>query len=92
MQANYGLRSELQVDGVPVEELLGSGKIPLPIKVSGENGSIIIIVATDAPLIASWCKWLARRAMVGLARLRGLGSNSSGDLLLAFSTGNHIPA
>ena len=53
-----------------------------------ETGSIIIIVATDAPLNAIQCQRMARRAAVGLSRMGGKGGNGSGDIFLAFATGN----
>ena len=56
------------------------------------KGSIIVVAATDAPLIPTQCDRLARRATVGLARVGGHGFNSSGDLFLAFATGNDLPA
>ncbi len=90
VQANYGRRHLLRVDGVPVGRELGPEVVPLPSKPTGD-GSIIIIIATDAPLIPSQCKRLAQRATVGLARVGGVGHNFSGDIFLAFSTGNHIP-
>ena len=52
------------------------------------DGSIIVIVATDAPLLPHQCKRLAQRATIGVARVGGNGDNGSGDLFLAFSTGN----
>ncbi|HET8843192.1 MAG TPA: P1 family peptidase, partial [Ktedonobacteraceae bacterium] len=51
----------------------------------------IVIIATDAPLLPTQCKRLARRATTGLARVGGIGDNGSGDIFLAFSTGNHLP-
>jgi D-aminopeptidase len=90
VQANYGRRHLLRVDGVPVGRELGPEVVPLPSQPTGD-GSIIIIVATDAPLIPSQCKRLAQRATVGLARVGGIGHNFSGDIFLAFSTGNHVP-
>ena len=90
VQANYGRRHLLRVDGVPVGRELGPDVVPLPSKPTGD-GSIIIIIATDAPLIPSQCKRLAQRATVGLARVGGVGHNFSGDIFLAFSTGNHVP-
>jgi D-aminopeptidase len=80
----------LRVDGVPVGQELGPDVVPLPSQPSGD-GSIIVIVATNAPLIPSQCKRLAQRATVGLARVGGVGHNFSGDIFLAFSTGNHVP-
>ena len=52
------------------------------------DGSIIVVVATDAPLLPHQCARLAQRAALGIARTGGAGENSSGDLLLAFATGN----
>ena len=56
------------------------------------SGSIIVVVATDAPLLPIQCKRLARRATTGLAWVGGIGDNGSGDIFLAFSTGNHVRA
>jgi D-aminopeptidase len=92
VQANYGDREQLRVDGVPVGRQIGLDKIPSPWEVSPQAGSIIIVVGTDAPLLGEQCKRLAQRATSGLARVGGVGHNSSGDLFLAFATGNHIPA
>jgi D-aminopeptidase len=91
VQTNYGDRLDLRVDGVPVGRELGPEKIPLPYIVQ-PGGSIIVIIATDAPLLPNQCKRLARRATVGLARVGGVGQNYSGDIFLAFANGNHIPA
>ncbi len=91
VQANYGWRGDLRVDGVPVGRALGPDLVPLPPASSGEAGSIIAVVATDAPLLPTQCKRLARRATVGLARVGGNGYNGSGDIFLAFATGNVVP-
>ena len=92
VQANYGARRQLRLDGAPIGHLLGADVVPLPEDPNvKEAGSIIVIVATDAPLLADQCKRLARRATVGLARVGGVGSNGSGDIFLAFSTGNRVP-
>jgi D-aminopeptidase len=92
VQANYGDRHLLRVDGVPVGREIDRNHVPIP----GEErrnpaGSIIIVIATNAPLISSQCKRLAQRATVGLSRAGGAGHNGSGDIFLAFATGNHIP-
>ncbi len=93
VQANYGSRHLLRIDGVPVGEEIPEAVVPQawrrkpPANDQGA-GSIIIIVATDAPLLPHQCKRLAQRATIGLARVGGFGSNGSGDLFLAFSTGN----
>ena len=55
-----------------------------------DAGSIIVVLATDAPLLPIQCQRLARRATTGLAWVGGIGANSSGDIFLAFATGNHV--
>jgi D-aminopeptidase len=90
VQANYGRRSRFGVNGVPV-----GLEVPYDV-VPGTpddgpppgSGSIIGIVATDAPLLPLQCRRLAQRASLGVARMGGVGENSSGDLFLAFATGN----
>ena len=72
----------------PVGEEIGPDEVPTPWPRPRVDGSIIIIVATDAPLLPHQCKRLAQRATVGLARVGGNGDNGSGDLFLCFSTGN----
>lgn len=91
VQSNYGLRSELRIDGVPVGRLIGYDQVASPF-VEPVEGSIITIVATDAPLLPIQCRRLAQRTVVGLARVGGTGRNGSGDISLAFATGNHLPA
>lgn len=88
VQANYGRMHLLRMDGIPVGREFARRR---DAKLTPEQGSIIIIVATDAPLLPTQCDRLARRATVGLANVGGHGYNGSGDLFLAFSTGNHIP-
>ena len=83
VQANCGLRSQLTVAGVPVGR-----EIQVPPIWSQETGSIIIVVATDAPLLPHQLKRLARRASLGLARTGSVSGNGSGDIFLAFSTAN----
>ncbi|MBE3560154.1 MAG: P1 family peptidase [Ktedonobacteraceae bacterium] len=92
VQANYGSRALLRVDGVPIGYELGYGVVPSPWVEPPTGGSIIVVIATDAPLLPVQCKRLARRATVGLARAGSIGDNGSGDIFLAFSTGNHLPA
>ncbi|MEU2837747.1 P1 family peptidase [Streptomyces sp. NPDC007076] len=96
VQANFGARRELVVAGVPVgRELTDPAGAPPPEPVpEGERpvppgaGSVIVVVATDAPLLPGQCKALARRVTLGLARTGTTGSHFSGDLFLAFSTAN----
>ncbi len=91
VQANYGLRRDFRVDGIPVGRLIGPDHTPLVEKEQTSDGSIIVIIATDAPLLPIQCKRLAQRATVGLARVGGIGHNGSGDIFLAFATGNELP-
>jgi D-aminopeptidase len=91
VQSNHGDRALFRVDGVPVGQTITPEHTPTPWKPPDLEGSIIIIIATDAPLLSVQCKRLARRATVGMARVGGVGYNGSGDLFLAFATGNHLP-
>lgn len=91
VQANYGNRELLRVDGAPVGRELGVNRVPSAYRAAPHAaGSIIVILATDAPLIPTQCTRLARRATVGLARVGGTGHNGSGDIFLAFATGNDL--
>jgi D-aminopeptidase len=90
VQCNCGTRNQLMVAGVPVgreiPETNQHSAIPVPREI--EVGSIIIVVATDAPLLPHQLKRLARRATMGLARTGSTSGNSSGDIFIAFSTAN----
>jgi D-aminopeptidase len=89
-QTNFGRRFQLTIAGVPIGQHLKDDTI----WTSGENpfkqddGSLIVIVATDAPLLPHQLKRLAKRASLGMARTGSLGGNGSGDIFLAFSTAN----
>jgi D-aminopeptidase len=86
VQANYGSRKRFRVDGVPIGELIGD-RVPGPTR-GDDSGSIIGIVATDAPLLPHQCNRLAQRAGLGVGRMGGTAAHTSGDLFLAFATGN----
>jgi L-aminopeptidase/D-esterase-like protein len=95
VQCNCGRRPQLTIAGVPVGREIpdsvpyASGKPPAPGgDERGDVGSIIIVVATNAPLLPHQLKRLARRATMGLARTGSTSGNSSGDIFLAFSTAN----
>jgi D-aminopeptidase len=83
MQANFGGRNQLRMGGLPMNEELSA--TPAPAK---ESGSVIVVVATDAPLLPHQIKRLARRVSMGLARTGSTAGNSSGDIFIAFSTAN----
>jgi L-aminopeptidase/D-esterase-like protein len=86
VQANYGLRRQLRIAGVPVGQEIPEGTIR-PV----EAGSIIVIIATDAPVLPNQLKRLARRPALALGRMGSASGDGSGDIFLAFSTANPVP-
>jgi D-aminopeptidase len=102
VQANYGSRDSLRIDGVPIGEAIPTTDVPSPwdaamarSRAAGTGGhaapgagSIIVVLATDAPLLPHQCERLAQRAGLGIARMGGIASTSSGDIFIAFATGN----
>jgi D-aminopeptidase len=89
VQANYGLRSQLTIGGLPVGRELAH--IPSAYDEPDDKGSIIVVLATDAPLLGKQCERVARRAALGLARVGSIGANGSGDIFLCFSVHNRVP-
>ncbi|THY77164.1 L-aminopeptidase/D-esterase [Aureobasidium pullulans] len=100
VQANYGIMDGLRIAGVPVGRILAAeterdkkrkkAKEDLEKAKEEKDGSIIVIIATDAPLLPHQLTRIAKRATVGLSRVGGVGYNMSGDIFLAFSTANEI--
>ena len=91
VQANHGRRSELRIAGVPVGQQIQVPQTPRPGGLAprdDEQGSIIIVIATDAPLLPHQLERIAQRATMGLARTGATSGNGSGDIFLAFSTEN----
>ena len=96
VQANYGARELLRIDGVPVGAAIPTDEVPSAwdeldaanARATPEGGSIIGIVATDAPLLPHQCARLAQRVGMGVARMGSYASHGSGDLFVAFATGN----
>jgi D-aminopeptidase len=94
VQCNCGRRPQLVIAGVPVGREIPDGApyaqidSPPGSEATGDVGSIIIIIATDAPLLPHQLKRLAHRAALGLARTGSTSGNGSGDIFLAFSTAN----
>ena len=85
VQANHGMRENLIVAGVPVgREIVDL----MPTTLTTAKSSIIVVVATDAPLLPHQLKRLAKRASIGIAKVGGFGENFSGDIFIAFSTAN----
>jgi D-aminopeptidase len=99
VQANHGKRAWLRVDGVPVGAEIGTDEVPSPYdaaeviaaRTPPGSGSIIVVIATDAPLLPHQCERVAQRAGLGIARAGGTGGHTSGDLFIAFATGNRLP-
>lgn len=103
VQANYGSLRDFRVAGVPVgriimeqrerdgNEAVLKEQAEVEAAKHKKDGSIIIVIATDAPLHPTQLERLAKRATVGLAKVGGYGHNPSGDLFLAFSTANKVP-
>jgi len=90
VQANYGLRDSLLIAGAPVGQHLRNDRIySAADDAAGDTGSIIIVIATDAPLLPHQLERISRRAGMGLARMGSNAGNGSGDLFVAFSTANH---
>jgi D-aminopeptidase len=92
VNANHGRRPELVVAGIPVGRIYGAnGPVTQEARPGLSEGSIIIVVATDAPLDSRQLTRLAKRAALGLARTGSTARHGSGDFILAFSTANVIP-
>ena len=90
VQANHGAREDFRIDGVPVGRLIARGRTPTPWAEASQSSSILIVLGTDAPLLPFQCRRLAKRATVGFARVGGIGHNGSGDIFLAYATGNDL--
>jgi D-aminopeptidase len=87
VQCNYGQRDQLRIAGVPVGREIGG-----PVVWDDDVGSIIVVVATDAPLIPTQLKRVARRVTLGLGRDGSYSGDGSGDIFMAFSTANEHAA
>ena len=93
VQANYGMRDSLRIAGIPVGGHLREHRVYSQADpAAGETGSIIIVIATDAPLLPNQLKRIAKRAGMGLARMGSFAGNGSGDIFIAFSTANAAAA
>jgi D-aminopeptidase len=94
VQANHGRRERLAIAGRPVGQLIPRSEVASPYdrfrQPPAGSGSIIVIVATDAPLLPHQCAALAERAGLGIGRVGGAGERSSGDIFLCFATGNQL--
>jgi len=93
VQANYGAKRILCIGGVPIGRRLAEEDAAAEeaARLPAQDGSIVIAIATDAPLSPLQLQRIAKRATVGLAKVGGFGSNYSGDIFLAFSTAGEVP-
>lgn len=85
VQANFGIRPWLSILGRPIGRMMPEGRL-----MEEESGSVIVVIATDAPLSPLSLRALAKRAAIGIGRSGTPGGNNSGDIFLAFSTGNPL--
>ena len=90
VQTNYGDRELLTINGISVGRKITSVQVPSGWDEPPRGGSVVVIIATDAPLLPLQCKKLAHRAELGLALVGCIGSYSSGDVVITFSTGNNL--
>jgi D-aminopeptidase len=90
VQSNFGRGSDLRMGGVPVGALLESSFRQIP-KRGGDYGSIIVVVATDAPLDARQLQRVCKRAALGIARTGSVAGHGSGEIIVGFSTGQRFP-
>jgi D-aminopeptidase len=92
VQANHGARERLRINGAPVGQRIPASEVPIPEApeelLAQGGGSIIAIVATDAPASSTQLRRIAQRVGLGIARVGGVGEHTSGDIFLAFSTAN----
>ena len=89
VQANHGSRDDLRIAGAPIGQQLREHRVPRDHDgTEREAGSIITVIATDAPLLPHQLKRIAKRAALGLARMGSTAGNASGDVFIAFSTAN----
>jgi len=89
VQCNYGTKNNLRIAGIPVgREIAADDPYSQTSFVGEDRGSIIVVVATDAPLVSHQLKRLARRVSLGLGRNGSISGNGSGDIFIAFSTAN----
>lgn len=94
VQCNYGLRDQLRIAGVPAGREINTSVPVAQVRENpdAERGSIIIVIATDAPLLPHQLKRLTRRASLALGRMGSISGNGSGDIFIAFSTANSSAA
>ena len=88
VQSNFGKRKDFIIEGETIGRIIDEDKVPLPWSTNKNSSSLLVTIATDAPLTSSQCERVSKRATLAMARLGSIGEESSGDFFLTFSTGN----
>lgn len=88
VQTNFGRREDLVINNKPVGKILDESEVPLPWNSPVNDGSLLVTLATDAPLLPSQCKRVSKRASLAMAKVGAIGEEGSGDFFFTFSTGN----
>jgi D-aminopeptidase len=88
VQTNMGRREDLKINNLEIGKILNSDKVDLPWQTPANNGSLLVTIATDAPLTAQQCKRISKRGAIAMARTGAIGEGGSGDFFLTFSTAN----
>ncbi|AOT70372.1 P1 family peptidase [Geosporobacter ferrireducens] len=88
VQTNFGRRQDLVIANQMVGEIINEQEVPLPWDTPENDGSLLVTLVTDAPLIPLQCKRVSKRAALAMAKLGGIGEEGSGDFFITFSTGN----
>lgn len=88
VQSNFGRRKDFMIEGKNIGSIISDQEVPLPWTNNRNKGSLLVTIATDAPLTASQCERVSKRAALAMARVGDMGDEGSGDFFLTFSTGN----
>ncbi|MEF9951928.1 MAG: P1 family peptidase [Clostridium sp.] len=88
VQSNFGRREDLTINGEKIGKAIDSNIVPLPWDAPENDGSLLVCIATDAPLTSKQCERVSKRASLAMARLGSIGEEESGDFFLTFSTSN----
>jgi len=88
VQSNFGRRKDLIIEGKNVGKIINENEVPLPWNTPENDGSLLVTIATDAPLTSTQCERVSKRAALAMGKLGDIGEEGSGDFFLTFSTGN----
>jgi len=88
VQTNMGRREDLKINNSKIGEHINQDEVPLPWQTAANDGSLLVTIATDAPLTAQQCKRISKRGSIAMSRTGAIGEGGSGDFFLTFSTAN----